>query len=80
MLGVRSSLVRAHMLREDIPAAMEAFEKGSKEFKILPAKLEFTKKLIEEENVDGLQKIVGKNTPGLGGGGGEFLKKKKKKN
>ena len=58
MLGVRSSLVRAHMLREDIPAAMEAFEKGSKEFKILPAKLEFTKKLIEEENVDGLQKIV----------------------
>lgn len=59
---VLGPLVRVHLLRDDLPAALATFEQCCKQYKHTPLKRELSKQLIEKADSEGLQKVVDLST------------------
>jgi len=52
------SLVKVHLVNDDVPAALEAFKALVEQYKCLPGKSELMTRLVRDENVDDLQKVI----------------------
>uniref|UniRef100_A0A1B0ABF4 PROP1-like PPR domain-containing protein n=1 Tax=Glossina pallidipes TaxID=7398 RepID=A0A1B0ABF4_GLOPL len=55
-------LIKVHLVRDDIPKAMQAFEKICDEYKSTPWKNELARRLIQTEDATNLQKLTDLST------------------
>ena len=55
-------LIKVHLVKDDIPKAIEAFEKICEEYKSTPWKNELARRLIQTEDATNLQKITDLST------------------
>jgi len=52
------SLVAVHLVNNNVPAAIDTFERLVKQHRCLPGKFELLTRLVQDENVEDLQKVV----------------------
>ncbi|KAL3226299.1 hypothetical protein MRX96_025203 [Rhipicephalus microplus] len=51
-------LVRAHLVKEDVPGALKAFEECARQYRLTPLKGELSRQLINQGRSEELQKVV----------------------